>query len=129
MFTSEYLNFDFDFDNGHPHPQTQSQIPLSSSDIFTSFHSAQQLGPAFTHDGMTGVGNAADTSHTRTHDINMSNLNTNADFGSHGGNHDVSLQILEQLRTMNATLGGMYDLMKYQTQAQMNSTTSGGFNG
>jgi len=125
MFTSEYLNFDFDFQDDHPHPQTESQIPLSSSDTSPSFHSAQHLGSAF----QDGTCTAADAIHTHTHanDFNSFNSNTNVNSSSHGGNHDV--MILEQLRTMNATLQGMHEMMKYQAQAQMSSTTSGGFDG
>jgi len=130
MFASEYLNFDFDFDNhDHPHPQVQSQIPLSSSDTSPSFHSAQHNGSAF----QDGTVIAADAIHTHTHthanDFSSFNSNTNVNSSSHGGNHDVSLMILEQLRTMNVTLQGMHEMMKYQAQAQMSSTTSGGFGG
>jgi len=128
MFASEYLNFDFDFhSHDHPHPQTQSQIPLSSSDTSPSFHSAQHLGSAF----QDGTGIAADAIHTHTHgnDFPSFNSNTNVNSSSHSGNHDVSMMILEQLRTMNVTLQGMHEMMKYQAQAQMSTTTSGGFGG
>jgi len=129
MFASEYLNFDFDFDShDHPHPQAQPQIPLSSSDTSPSFHSAQHPGSAF----QDGTGIAADAIHTHTpaNNFNSFNSNTNVNSSGHGGNHhDVSMMILEQLRTMNVTLQGMHEMMKYQAQAQMSSTTSGGFGG
>ena len=135
MFTTEYLTFDFDFPHNLAQSVAQAQaqahppMPSSSSHTSPSFHSAQHLGPAFTD----GNGNAADAYHTPTHSHNLHNfnLNTNDNSSDHGGDQDVGVQILEQLRTMNATLQGMHEMLKYQAQApaQVSSAASGGFQG
>jgi len=132
MFTSDYLTFDFDFPHDLAQSDAQAQahppMPSSSSHTSPSFHSAQQLGPAIT-DGH-GSGNAAGAFHTHTHMHNLNNfdLNTDDNPGGHGGEHDVGVQILEQLRTMNATLQGMHEMMQFQAQAQtqVSSAASGG---